>query len=271
MEPDTRIIGDSAVAFRFVNDPCCAIVASMQCASLPGCRREVFLLVPGLLFGCLAVAPAAAQQAMTNMPDMEMVPAPEQLPVPVRMQGIGNSHITIKATPDAQAWFDQGLSLLHDFWEYESAKAFEQGIRVDPNCAMCWWGLAQAEGFRRSDARVYGERCLAEAVRLKNRASASDKLYIEAGQAEANAKDDDHSAATAIYRNLVKKFPRDTQARIFLAESVSNGYDDAGEPKDGEKESLSILEGVLRDIPTIRLRTTTGSMPSSRGTIPNAR
>ena len=82
MEPDTRIIGDSAVAFRFVNDPCCAIVASMQCASLPGCRREVSLLVLGLLFGCLAVAPAAAQQAMTNMPDMEMVPAPEKLPVP---------------------------------------------------------------------------------------------------------------------------------------------------------------------------------------------
>ena len=32
---------------------------------------------------------------------------------------------------------------------------------------------------------------LDEAVRLKNRASASDKLYIDAAQAESSAKDDD--------------------------------------------------------------------------------
>ncbi len=183
------------------------------------------------------------------MADMEMIPPPEQLPVPVKMDGIGNSHITIKATPEAQAWFDQGLNLMHDFWDYESAKAFEQGIRVDPNCAMCWWGLAQAEGFRHSDAAVYGKKALAEAVRLKSKASASDRLYIEAAQAEEDTKDDDSKPAVAIYRKLVKKYPRDTQARIFLAESVDDGYDDSGEPKPGQKECVAILEGVLKDAP----------------------
>ena len=181
-----------------------------------------------------------------------MIPPPEQLPVPVKMAGIGNSHIAIKATPEAQAWFDQGLSLMHDFWDYESAKAFEQGIRVDPNCAMCWWGLAQAEGFRHSDAAVYGKKALAEAMRLKNKASASDRLYIEAAQAEADAadaKDDDSKADVAIYRKLVKKYPHDTQARIFLAESLGDGYDDAGEPKPGQKEEISILEDVMKDAP----------------------
>ena len=83
--------------------------------------------------------------AMPGMADAQPIPPPEQLPAPVKMTGIGNSHIAIKASPEAQAWFDQGLSLLHDFWEYESAKAFEQGIRVDPNCAMCYWGLAKEQ------------------------------------------------------------------------------------------------------------------------------
>jgi diaminohydroxyphosphoribosylaminopyrimidine deaminase/5-amino-6-(5-phosphoribosylamino)uracil reductase len=83
-----------------------------------------------------------------TMADMQPIPAPEQLPVRQKMTGIGNSHIAIKANAEAQAWFDQGLSLLHDFWDYESAKAFEQAIRVDPQCAMCYWGLAQAEGMR---------------------------------------------------------------------------------------------------------------------------
>jgi tetratricopeptide (TPR) repeat protein len=183
------------------------------------------------------------------MADMQAVPSPEQLPVPVRMEGIGNSHITIKATAEAQVWFDQGLNLLHDFWDYESQKAFEQGIRVDPNCAMCWWGLARAEGFWHGNAQAYGKKALAQAARLKDHAGSSDKLYIEAAQAELNAKEDDSPEATVIYRKLVKKNPRDTQARIFLAESLCDGYDDAGEPKSGQKECIAILEGVLKDAP----------------------
>jgi tetratricopeptide (TPR) repeat protein len=221
----------------------------------PSSWLRIWSLVLFVFLGGYAAPSAPAQQAMAhdsthNMSDMEVIPPPEQLPVPVRMNGIGNSHITIKATPEAQAWFDQGLSLLHDFWEYESQKAFEQAIRVDPHCAMCWWGLAQAEGTRHSDAEEYGKKALAEAVRLKSHGSASDKLYIEAAQAESNAKDDDRAAATAIYRKLVKKYPHDTQARIFLAESLCNGYDEAGEPKPGQKECISILEGVLKDAPS---------------------
>ncbi len=212
-------------------------------------------MLAAVLGGLLACSPlaASAQQGMTdgmhNMPDMQPIPAPEQLPVPIKMEGIGNSHIAVKTTPEAQMWFDQGLSLLHDFWDYESAKAFEQAIRVDPKCAMCWWGLAQAEGMRHSPSAAYGKRALEQAFRLKDHASASDKLYIEAAQAEVTAKDDDTSQAVAIYRKLVAKYPHDIEARIFLAEELSGGYDDKGEPKPGQKERLAILEGVLRDAP----------------------
>lgn len=210
-----------------------------------------------LLAGVLAVADSAAlvaQQTMPmdgnhNMADMTPIPPPEELPVPIRMTGIGNSHITIKASPEAQVWFDQGLSLLHDFWDYESAKAFEQAIRVDPNCAMCWWGLAQAEGFRGSDKQVYGNRAVAEAMRLKGHASATDKLYIEAAAAESASKGDDKSQEIAILRKLVKKAPHDIEARIFLAGVVGDGYDDAGEPKAGQKERIAILEEVMREAP----------------------
>jgi tetratricopeptide (TPR) repeat protein len=183
------------------------------------------------------------------MDGMQPVPPPEQLPVPIRMDGIGNSHISITATPEAQAWFDQGLSLMHDFWDYESTKAFEQSIRVDPNCAMCWWGLGQAEGFRNGSGHVYGTKAMAEAVRLKGHAKGAEKLYIEAGQAASVAKDGDKKAEIAVLRELVQKYPKDLEARVFLAIAVEDGYDEAGEPKAGEKEGISILEGVLRDAP----------------------
>jgi tetratricopeptide (TPR) repeat protein len=184
-----------------------------------------------------------------NMADMQPVPPPDQLPPPEHMTGIGNSHIEIKASPEVQAWFDQGLSLLHDFWDYESAKAFEQAIRVDPNCAMCYWGLAQAEGMRSGDKDAYSKKALEKAVALKGHAGSEGKLYIEAAKAGADAKDDDRSAEIAILRSLVKKNPKDTQARIYLAGAVGNGYDDNGEPKPGQKERIAILESVMRDAP----------------------
>jgi len=183
------------------------------------------------------------------MAGMQAIPPPEQLPVPIHMTGIGNGHISISASPEAQVWFDQGLNLMHDFWDYESAKAFEQGIRVDPQCAMCWWGIAQVEGFRGGPERVYGTRAVAEAVRLKGHAKGAEKFYIEAAQAASVAKSGDKAQEVVVLRKLVKKYPKDIDGRIFLAIAVEDGYDEAGEPKVGEKEGIALLEGVLRDTP----------------------
>ena len=193
--------------------------------------------------------------AMGGM-EVEPVPAPASLPAPVRMSGIGNAHIAIKAAPEAQVWFDQGLNLLHDFWDYEAAKAFEQAVRMDPHCAMCEWGLAQAEGFRGGAEVAYGQKALDAAVRLKSHASRTDKLYIEALVAERAEDESGHKPALGkeqvsvqIYRKLVKKEPKDAEARIHLANSLGDGYDDKGVPKVQEAAKIAMLEAVLRDFP----------------------
>lgn len=186
------------------------------------------------------------------MTDMRPIPPPEQLPVPIRMTGIGNAHIAVTASPEAQMWFDQGLNLMHDFWDYESTKAFEQSVRVDPNCAMCWWGLAQAEGFRNSDRQVYGKQALDKAIALKDKVTEPERLYIEAAQADETAKNSKHrnnQQEIAILRQLVAKEPKDPEARLFLALSIGDGYDQHGEPKKGEKQSIAMLEGILHDDP----------------------
>lgn len=212
---------------------------------------KFFCFAVGAAFLLAVPCAAHGQKAMGNMPmdGMHTIPSPEQLPAPVHMTGIGNSHIAVKATPEAQIWFDQGLTLLHDFWDYESAKAFEQALRVDPQCAMCFWGLAQAEGFRSGKRSSYGEQALAQAVLLKKHASSTDKLYIEAANAAKAAKEDDKSAQVAILRQLVRRQPHDPQPRVFLAEALGDGYDDQGEPKPGTKEEIAMLEAVLKDAP----------------------
>jgi tetratricopeptide (TPR) repeat protein len=227
--------------------------------------RHRSLLIISFSAFCLTLPPfppkcALAQCHMTghDMGGMQMreVPAPDMLPPPLKMTGIGNSHITITATPDAQAWFDQGLTLLHDFWDYESERAFEQSIRVDPQCAMCFWGLEQALLFRHNEGSAYSHEALASAVKLKSRANRQEQFYIEAAVAanDASAVALANSSANnekeiGVLRQLVKDYPNDTQAKIFLSSAVRDGYTEAGEPKKGTQESIAILQEVLKKAP----------------------
>lgn len=179
---------------------------------------------------------------------------PEKLPAPEKLSGIGNAHIKITASPEAQMWFDQGLNLLHDFWDYESVRAFVQGTRTDPNCAMCYWGIYHAELFTHSNAKYYAKQALAQAVRLNGRVSKAERLYIAASEAdEASDKsakgNPGESKEVQLYRKLVRASPHDLQARIFLAEAVQDGYDDSGQPNSGEKETLAILQAVMKEDP----------------------
>lgn len=211
-----------------------------------------------LLTFCLLVRYAQPMLARTTMNchpmDTREEVAPEKLPPPQKLTGIGNAHIRITATPEAQMWFDQGLNLLHDFWDYESVRAFAQSVRVDPNCAMCYWGIYHAEMFTHSNAKYYAKQALAKAVSLKGHVSKAERLYIEASEASEAAdksekKDKKESKEVQLYRKLVKHYPADTQARIFLAEAVGDGYDDSGQPNAGQTEELSILQSVMKEDP----------------------
>ncbi len=169
---------------------------------------------------------------------------PDRLPPPQKMTGIGNVSMQITATPEAQAWFNQGLNLLHDFWDYESARAFEQAVRVDPQCAMCYWGLYRAESYYHSTSPDYAAVSLARAVSFEKHASKRERMYIEADAAHMAAMKNargmpDLSASLTVWHRLVKEYPKDTQAPIFLALAV--GF--------GSPEGLSALRGVIKEDP----------------------
>ena len=220
----------------------------------------------------LACAPCiVAAQSMAGMATEEATP-PEKLQPPLTIAGLGNSSIAITtASPEAQRWFNQGLNELHDFWDYESARAFEQSIRVDPNCAMCYWGLYKAEAFR-GENDGYAAAALKQAEKLAKHVSPAEKLYVQAAkeeeketQAEAKQKkapkpggwdvagvSQPHidSKETKVLRKLVaeldaKDSADDIQAKIFLAESLIDGFDKHAMPKPGTAEAQSILAAVI--------------------------
>jgi tetratricopeptide (TPR) repeat protein len=61
--------------------------------------------------------------------------------------GLGKVHFTITTSnPLAQRYFDQGLGFAYGFNHAGAIAAFREAQRLDPECAMCFWGEAFAHG-----------------------------------------------------------------------------------------------------------------------------
>ncbi len=58
---------------------------------------------------------------------------------------VNTSHFAITTqSPKAQRYFDQGLSLSYGLNHEEAVRSFREAVRLDPSCAMCYWGCAYA-------------------------------------------------------------------------------------------------------------------------------
>src|SRR5208282_1216717 len=93
--------------------------------------------------------------------------------------GIGVAHFPITTkNPEVQQWFDQGNELLHSFWDYEAERAFRWCLKLEPDNAMAYWGLARASGMRGGDQKR-SEELIREAIKRKGNASPREQLYID--------------------------------------------------------------------------------------------
>lgn len=174
-----------------------------------------------------------------------------KLPAPQHIDGIGRSHIAITTkSSETQQWFDQGISLLHCFWDYEALRAFEQAARLDPDCAMCHWGLAQALEFRGDGHQDQVKEELSKAKELGKKASDHEQRYIRAATESHDKKGAERSQAfTKEMEALIDRYPEDVEARLFLALSSNGGYDAKGEPRSGSLYGQQALRNLLREFP----------------------
>ena len=53
-----------------------------------------------------------------------------------------------------QALFDEGLNLAFNFNQHESQIRFNLTVQAEPECPMCWWGLAYSHGARTWDSNL---------------------------------------------------------------------------------------------------------------------
>lgn len=66
---------------------------------------------------------------------------------PVLVDGLGYAGIVPDtANAAARRWFEQGVRLIWAYDEVEAVRAFAEAQRLDPSCALCFWGEAWARG-----------------------------------------------------------------------------------------------------------------------------
>lgn len=143
---------------------------------------------------------------------------------PWAMEGIGKVHFPITTSnPEAQKWFDQGLALIHSFWFYEAERAFRWTLKLDPECAMAYWGLALCVD---GDDRV--RAFMKEAAKRKQKVSERERMYIEAWEArqptdlpkEAGGNETTYQQRANrfhyLLEQIVLKYPDDIEAKSFL-------------------------------------------------------
>lgn len=150
---------------------------------------------------------------------------------PWEMEGIGKVNFPITSShPEAQKWFNQGIALLHSFWFYEAERAFRWALKLDPECAMAYWGLAATVG---DGARE--KTFILEAAKRKHKVSERERMYIEAWEAryptempkEAGGNETTYDGRRNRFRYLLEqivlKYPDDIEARSFLGLEFMGG------------------------------------------------
>jgi tetratricopeptide (TPR) repeat protein len=226
-------------------------------------RRWIFIIAVALL-GTAALQ--ARQHSGMTMPPRDPQAAQSSTAIARILPGMGNLHHQINTkSAQAQAFFDQGLTLVYAFNFVEAERSFKHASLLDQSAAMPYWGMALtlAPSYEAgpASARTNQIACdnLDAAKKLAANGPAIERAYIaalsklfsrDAHADPANLLRDYSSAA----RELSKNFPDDPDAATLYAESIFDIHDwklwtNDGQPEQDTLEIIAVLKEVLRRWP----------------------
>ena len=222
-------------------------------------RASRLLLVPFVAF-----AAACTQKPETDAELIARAGAP-------LFAGMGEFHRVI-TTKDAgaQRYFDQGMVLAFGFNHAESIRSFRAAQKLDPDCAMCFWGEALATGpninvtAKGKAIMSTDEQTAAWAALEKAKAVSASKPEVERDLIEALGKRysetpvEDRTAFDIAYAGalgeLVTKYADDDDIAAMYGEAWMNTmpwnyWSDATTPRPEIAPVIAALEKTIARSP----------------------
>jgi tetratricopeptide (TPR) repeat protein len=218
---------------------------------MPRSNRFTFLTLTTLL--ALAACEAPAPRATAAQP------------APVLFESFGALHRdTGSRIPAAQRYFDQGLRMAYGFNHEAAGRAFAEAARLDPDCAICFWGQAlvlgpninmsmEATAVKDAAALARRAQALSSHARPVDRALIAALLQRYADPAPADRKPLDRAYADAM-ASVARDYPDDDDVATLYAEALMDlspwaYWTSDGKPTGFTPQILATLERVLQRNP----------------------
>lgn len=164
----------------------------------------------------------------------------------------------------AKQYFDQGFQLAVGFNHAEAVRSFHYALEQDPECGMCYWGLAYALGPNynagmQPEVVTLAYEAARKAVKFGEKASPEEQAIIHsiskrypAGPTENREAYD--QAYTEALREAHAQFPQNDHISALLAEAIMDQHpwdlwDQDGGAKPWTPEILELLETTLKQNP----------------------
>lgn len=226
-----------------------ALDPSRMAASVCGARQAGLALSKALVLAQAAAQPASQSGPIPLYPDLTKSPFP-----------------ATTSNPQARAYFSQGLLMAYGFNHAGAVRSFREAQKLDPDCAICWWGEALALGPNINAAMDDRDRDAAlaamdRAMALRGRASPMEQALIEA-VAKRYSRDPkaDRAALDGAYADamleVARRFPADDDVAVLAAEAVMDTSPwnywqaDKKTPVGRSGEAVRLVETVLARNPS---------------------
>ena len=201
-------------------------------------KKSLNRFLRSLLLAFLIVAPGGPLAAHEDKRHDPLVLAQDPRLAPGQiaplLEGLGDYRLLDVTTTSERAkrFFEQGLRLAYAFNHMEALRAFKEAARLDPDCAMAYWGWALVLGPNlnlpmRPDVVGQAYETIQRAVARKGRVSQKEQDYIDAlavryaGDSTADRRTLDKAYADAMAA-LHARYPADDDAATLYAESLMN-------------------------------------------------
>ncbi len=203
--------------------------------------RVLIVAAIASLLGCAAAAAQPHASHATPALTMDVL----QRPIALRA-GIGAAHDAVASLPpQAQAYYDQGLALLHNYIWIDAARSFAEVLRLAPGTVMGAIGLSYAyEGL---NMRTVARQTMAQVRGVSDDPHAAAHLRVrerDLAAQEPGAPRATFDAYQAALDEAIAQFPDDIEFLLMRGVAASGVPGDRGQ--GGKAESTKYYEEALR-------------------------
>jgi len=174
---------------------------------------------------------------------------------------LGEVHFAASCSERAQRDFDRAVALLHSFQFSRAIEGFDAVLRVDPACAIAYWGIALSAWSnpfapgQKDQGQLQVGRQSAERGNGLGAGTERERAYLAAvGKLYGDYERTPQQLRLLAYRdamgNVAARYPEDHEAQIFYALALAVAQDPGDKSYADRLKAGAILEELFTQEPT---------------------